>query len=199
MVWFINRLPLSDRVPQTVARSFSAGLGTVFEECMTWRGVRQRGSHKANRGKSNVDECRVKSSRAEGPRRRIKQGHGKGGGWNIGHDRGECARRRPGLRTSRREEQVNDRSEGMLRAIRGQSSAGRTAEGRTRHRAGSAGTNSAHGLWISRSLDEGKGRVIRFQRAGRRAAYRAGRGQEGQGDESAWVSLSGGQDRDKGE
>ena len=126
-----------------------------------------------------------KSSRGEGSGWRVKQGHGKGGGWNIGHDRGECAGRRPGLRTSRKEEQVKVKSEGMSRAIRGQSSAGRRAEGRTRQRAGRTGTNSAHSLWISRSLDEGKDRVIRFQRAGRRAAYRAGQGQEGQGDGNA--------------
>ena len=60
---------------------------------------------------------------------------------------------------------------------RGQSCAGRRAEGRTRQSAGRAGTNSAHGLWISRSLDEGKGGVIRSRRVGRRAAYRAGQAQ----------------------
>ena len=82
-------------------------------------------------------ECRMsagcKSSRGEGSGRRVKQGHGKGGGWNIGHDRGECAGRRPGLRTSRKEEQVKVKSEGMSRAIRGQSRQGRgenEAEGR---------------------------------------------------------------------
>ena len=58
------------------------------------------------------------------------------------------------LRTPRKEEQVEGKSEGISRAIRGQGSAGRRAEGRTRQR---AGTNSAYGLWISRSLDEQKG------------------------------------------
>ena len=87
---------------------------------------------------------------------------------------GECAGRRPGLKTPRKEEQVEVKSEGMSRAIRGQSSSGRRAEGRKRQRAGRAGTNSAHGLWISRSLHEGKGGVIRSRRAGRRAAFRAG-------------------------
>ena len=96
---------------------------------------------------------------------------------------GECAGRRPELRTPRKEELValpssvkivEVKSEGMSRAIRRQSSADRRAEGRTRQRALRAGTNSAHSLWISRSTDEEKGGVIRSRRAGRRAAYRAG-------------------------
>ena len=52
----------------------------------------------------------------EGPRQRVRQGHGKGGGWKIGHDRGECAGRRPGLWTPRKEEQVELKSEDMSRA-----------------------------------------------------------------------------------
>ena len=75
------------------------------------------------------------------------------------------------LRTPRKEEQVELKSEGMSKAIRGQSSTDRRAEGRATQR---AGTNSAHGLWISRSLDEGKGGVMGSRQAGRRAAYRAG-------------------------
>ena len=67
--------------------------------------------------------------------------------------------------TPRKEEQVDVRSEGMSRAIRGQNSVGRRTEGRTRQRAARAGTNTAHGLWISRSLDEGKGGVIRSRKA----------------------------------
>ena len=47
------------------------------------------------------------------------------------------------------------------KAIRSQSSAGRRAGGRTRQVAGRAGTNSAYGLWMSRSLGEGKDGVIR--------------------------------------
>ena len=108
------------------------------------------------------------------PGQRIRQGHGKGGGWNIAHDRGECAGRRLGLWTPRKEEQVKVKSEDMSRAIRGQSSAGRRAKGRTRQSAGRAGTNTAHGLWISRSLDDGRGGFITSRRLGRRAAYRAG-------------------------
>ena len=72
------------------------------------------------------------------------------------------------------EEHVKVKSEGIARAIRGQSIAGRRAEGRTRQRTGRAGTNLAHGLWTSRSLDEGKCGVISSRRTGRRAAYRAG-------------------------
>lgn len=63
--------------------------------------------------------------------------------------------------------------------------------GRTRQRVGRAGTNLAHGLWTSRSLDEGKCWVIRSQQTGRRAAYRAGKRAIRAG--VAWVSLSGGQ------
>ena len=78
------------------------------------------------------------------------------------------------MRTPKKEEQVEFKSEGMSRVIRGQSSAGRRAEESMRQRAGRAGTNSAHGLWTSRSLNEGKGGVIRSRRVGRRAAHRAG-------------------------
>ena len=115
-------------------------------------------------------ECREQVITWEGPKQRVRQG--KGGGWNNGHDRGECAGRRPGLWTPSKEEQVEVKSEDMSRTTRGQSSAGRMAEGRTRQSAGRAGTNSAHGLWISRSLDEGKSGVIRSRRVGWRADIR---------------------------
>ena len=110
---------------------------------------------------------------------------------------GECAGRRPELRTPRKEELVEVKSEGMSRAIRRQSSADRRAEGRTRQRALRAGTNSAHSLWINRSTDEEKGGVIRSRRAGRRAAYRAGQ-RAGKAGRRGWISLSGGQDSGKG-
>ena len=42
----------------------------------------------------------------------VRQGHSKGGGWNIGQDRGECAGWRPGLRTPKKEEQVKAKVEG---------------------------------------------------------------------------------------
>ena len=86
-------------------------------------------------------KCRVQVIAWGNGQDRVRQGHGKGGGWNLGHDRGECAGRRPGLWTPRKEEQVEVKLEDMSRAIRGQSSAGRRAEGRTRQSAGRAGTN----------------------------------------------------------
>ena len=57
----------------------------------------QRGMHdKANRGKKKQCEWNVggNSSRGEEPRQRERQGHGKGGGWNIRRDRGESAQGR---------------------------------------------------------------------------------------------------------
>ena len=68
-------------------------------------GVGQRGMHgKANHGEGNVDVVQGDGAHGEGPRQKVRQGHSKGGGWNIGHGRGECTGRRPGLWTQRKEE-----------------------------------------------------------------------------------------------
>ena len=76
---------------------------------------------------------------------------------------------RSGLRTPRKEEQVEVRSKGMSRAIGGQKGRGENEAERRESR-----TNSAHGLWISRSLDEGRGGVLRSKRARRMAACKGG-------------------------
>ena len=83
----------------------------------------------------------------------------KGGGWKFGYDGSQDAGRGPGLRTSRKEERVEVKSEGMTRAMRGQSRVGCRAGWRARQRAGSAERNPAHCLWISRALDERWGRA----------------------------------------
>ena len=64
------------------------------------------------------------------------------------------------MRTSRKEEQVDVKSEGVTGAMRGQNRVGWRAGWRARQRARSAERNPAHGLRISGALDERKGRVI---------------------------------------
>ena len=110
------------------SRSAEQDLGWGREEGMTRRIVEEQ-----------CGWVQGASHRVEKGQQRVRQGHGKGGGWNIGHDRYECAGLRSGLRTPRKEEQVEVRSKGMSRAIGGQISAGRRAEGRTRQSAGRVG------------------------------------------------------------